>query len=296
MGQWLISLFLILQSVVSINTALAQSTTTTAEADVQTSTESKPLPLTFSWLSMFYGPRLVEPTRTSVPSSWAGGELAMSVQNQTGIRFHVSDSVTITPTFDFEYRFTDPWDSTIGNEFALTYDSFIRFYHSNLKTIRLSGADLNFAGEVRWFFPTSDFSRSIHSLGSIRAGINPSLSLDNSNFSFSMVAFGRYWVQVHQTLPYDESASLSRFTLYVGPQVNYKVSERITAWVLYESLVTFDTFGIPNTIYPEQSLADVEPGVDIRLNDTVSITPYLNWFTSQPLKTISVNLNASIAI
>lgn len=279
-------------SSVTVPASINPANTSTATATVEGAKE-KALPLSISATSYLYGPTVTDPTAGSTTAYTAGDVWGLSAQNQIALKYKLTDKMAITPVFDFVYQFTDPTSGGADRRASLMYDSYIKLSRSGIIEKNIQGNDFALDADARLFVPSSEGSRENNTLGGLRVSINPSLQFGKSAFSLSSVNHMRYWFQT-QDKGTKSGSPLPRTQLYTGPQINYKFSEAVTAWVLYEATVVFDTAGIPNTRNPNRSLVDLEPGVDIKLGKRVSLSPYLNWYTSQPISTTSMNLTASV--
>jgi hypothetical protein len=298
MGRALI-LISILICLVNTNAARAEEeeATSTASTMLQKEIEeSEVSPFSLQMLSFFYGPPIANPTSNQSPVPTIGYASGLSVQNQLGLRYEFQPTWSLTPTADFEYRVTDPFNKGIGQSFALTYDSFIKLMKSNLVDFDIAANTLSFDLDLRYYVPTSSFSRENGTLGSARAALNSSLYLPHSNFSFSAVGAVRYYFQQYYYRHDERTAALAQATYYAGPQVNYRINDNVTLWSLFELSITQDTVGGSTAANPQKSVADIEPGVDFKVTKGVYLSPYLNWFTNQGLDTTSINMTASISI
>lgn len=289
-------------TVVDIPSSSSSSTPSSNPVNTSTATTSigtsmrRTLPLSIAGTSFFYGPPVTAPTRSSTTAFTKGGVWGLSLQNQIAAKYSLTSDLSITPVFDFVYQLTDPTNGGAYRRVSMMYDSFIKVAKAGLFRGKLFGQKASLDCDTRIFVPTSESSRENGTRGSVRMSVIPSIELNRSNFSLSMVNHARYWIQSNDRQALDHLATLPRLQLYTGPQLNYQFAPQITAWILYEATVVVDTAGIPNTRNSNRSLADVEPGVDIKINDRVSVTPYLNWYTNQPLSTTSMNLNANIVM
>jgi hypothetical protein len=271
--------------------------TSTASAVLQKQTEeSEPSALSLQLLSFFYGPPVTNPTSNETPVPTIGYVSGLSVQNQLGLKYEFQPDWSLTPTADFEYRITDPFNKGTGQSFALTYDSFIKLMKTSLVNFNIGENNLNFDLDLRYYVPTSTFSREHGTLGSARVAVNPSYYLPHSNFSFSAVGAFRYYFQQYYHRHDDRTSALAQTNFYAGPQVNYRVNDSVMLWSLFELSVTLDTVGGSTAANPQKSIADIEPGVDIKVTKGIYISPYLNWFTNQDLGTTSLNMTASLSI
>jgi hypothetical protein len=121
------------------------------------------------------------------------------------------------------------------------------------------------------------------------------------------VIFGKYYIQsqdaqtITASTPVNELGvpmpnPLRRFEVYAGPQVNYAFNDRVTAFVLYEASVIYDTHGMPDTLDPKNTNADLNPGVALKLHDKFTLIPNLLWYTLLPVNTTALNVAASISL
>lgn len=224
------------------------------------------------------------------------GTAAVSVQNQLGMRYELAPSLSITPVFDFEYLLQGPDGSAPSEKLALSYDSFLKLYATDVFEAKGHDGTLAMDAELRAFVPTSKASRDNGTIGSLRAAVYPALRFEDSNFWVSSAANVRYWFQTRDTWADGSGAKLQRVNVYGGPQLNYRISESVVAWFLYEAYAALDVSGHPNTRDPSISHTDIEPGVDIFLSRRFVVTPYLNWYLNQHISTVSINLNASVTL
>ena len=267
--------------------------TSTASAAIE-AVPRRGLPISIDATSMFYGPTVSNPGRGATTAFTRDEVWGLSVQNQIAAKYKISEKMAITPVFDFVYQLTDPNNGGADRRASLMYDSYIKLSRTGLAAAKIAGNEITLDGDIRYFVPSSEYSRENKNLGGARLSLNPSVQFGRSPVSLSSVNHMRYWFQTRETNA--AGGMLPRMQLYTGPQLNYKFSDAVTAWVLYEATVVFDTAGMPNTRIPGRSVTDIEPGVDIRISERASLTPYLNWYTSQPIKTTSVNLTATLAV
>jgi hypothetical protein len=259
--------------------------------------------LSLSLTSFYYGPPIGELGSKETAASRAGYTLGLSIQNQLALRYRLSPALSVIPVFDFEYQLTDPHNAGANEGFVLSYDSYIKLRHSKLTDAQSSAGRFTLGGDVRYYVPTSEFSRANDSPGSVRATLTPHFQFKRSRFSIGMLTFARYWIQT-QTYQVptrfnpvrSKTTPLPQLTLYAGPQVTYDVTDRVAAWLLFEGYLTIDTIGVTSAERPGRSLYDIEPGVDFQVTRQIYVSPYLNWYTNQPLSTVSLNITARFTI
>jgi hypothetical protein len=284
----------------------AQGVETAEETQEQALAQGDSRPYMFSLTSFLTGPPLSNPVSNETVAYIEGNTLGLSLENQLGLVWFAADNLTVTPVFDFEYQFTDPHRGGDAKGLSLTYDSFLRVYRSDLVRTPVGPHAFTIDVEGRAFVPTSQYSRGNGTLGGARLAVNPGFEVANSPFSFFVVTFARYWFQT-QALESRSAAGnavslqtrdrgLPQWQFYMGPQVNYRVSPTMRAWFLVETSRTLDTLGYTNTSDPRASLTDIEPGVDLHLTRSLTLSPYLNWFIQQPISTMSFNMTANFTL
>lgn len=256
----------------------------------------------FSYVSFFTGPPVSDLRSDETAAARDGFSLGLALQNQLGVRYWLTDQLSVTPVFDFEYQLTDPHKNNTSGV-ALVYDSFIKTKYVDALKGYIENNKLSVDLEARYYVPVSEFSRENGSYGSIRLAAIPGLDVPDTNLQISVLTYYRYWMQTnfyqvstrYNIVP-KNTVGLPEHTFYIGPQINYRISKTFNAWLLYEQSHTIDTLGFASTSDPRRSHSDIEPGIDIRLMNGVYISPYLNWYTNQPIETTSVNLITSITI
>lgn len=293
--------------VLSLSAAYAQSTSTvvtpptntvSANADLTAvQPEKKSFPLSVSTDSYFYGPQVQDPFSDATTADTAGDpKQGLLTRHVIGFKYKLSKKVSITPNIDFFYQLTDP-AKTASQSSAGQFrwrDCYVKVGHSSIFETDLNTSHFSLPVDFRYYAPTSKGSRDSSSAGSVRASLNPSLQFGHSDFSLSTVNYVRYWIQTQESY---KGRPLIQSELYTGPQLNYQMGSIATAFVLYEAAIQFNTLGQSTPgIDPNASLTDLEPGVELHLNDRITVTPYLNWFLNQPVSSTTINLNANFRL
>lgn len=302
--------------------ALAQSTSTTvpSSADPSAAPQSvtdaevvgakkKKLPIGLSTDSTIWGPRVNTPDANKITTDTNNKNESFDgiyLRQKIAGKYAIDDKTAIKPTLDFDFQLTDPEKEKTGIRQFRWRDSYVTLSRKSLIETNLKGNDVALDGDVRWFVPSSEKSRMNNTVGAARLSLNPSIQIGKSPLSFSMANYAKYWFQtrnndIRKADKHNANGAnttpLAMFEMYSGPQVNYAFTDKVTAFVLYEGYVNFDTSGMPNSKTKKDiSLIDVEPGVNLQLHDRVSVTPFLNWFTNQPLYTTTFNLNAAFTL
>lgn len=263
----------------------------------KSSDASTPSPFYLSMLSFLYGPSLNDPASGETPTTYMGNPDGITIQNQVGVGLLLTDNISIQPVFDFELVMTDPNANYKKDQyFSLTYDSYIKFNYSSIFEVETDAARYGLSADVRYFVPTSDFSRDNNSAGSARLTLTPGVQFAHSRISLGFVNFVRYYFQKQLYQTNNRNVALPELMIYTGPLINYQINDRFGVWLLGEASMTRDTLGHWNNKDASRSLVDLEPGLDIRVNKYFTLSPYLNWFVNRSISTTSVNLMASVTL
>lgn len=243
----------------------------------------------------YYGPALTDPGARKRADAGKDIYEPIYIRNQINLGYRIQEKTTLSGVADFDYWLSDVSGNPANKGFHWR-DCFVKLKRSDLMNRDIGGHALTLDGDLRYYMPTSKFSRITDSYGSVRVSLNPSLQFNDSRWSITTVNYVRYFLQKHRNIPGNQDAPLSSLLLYTGPQVNYMFSDRASGFLLMEANVMFDTHGIPNTRDDNASLVSLQPGVAVNVSDRVVLTPSLNWFTNQPLETTSFHLTADISL
>jgi len=283
-------------------TAFAQSSTTAATAGTSvtnaevTAPKAKELPIQILTSSTLNGPRVNTPTDNKITGASDDREAFEGIytREQLGVKYIINEKTSIKPTVDFNYRLTDPTPAKNNRQFHWR-DSYVNLSRTGVIEETVAGNAAAMDLGLRAYVPTSQSSRDNNTLGGARLALYPSLEIGKTGFSLSNESYARYWFQQHENN--DKGKSLIMAELYTGPQLNYAVNDKVNAFVLFEAIVDYDKSGMPtNSTDPKASQCDFEPGVDLKLHKNVTVSPFLNWYTNQPMYTTTLNINASIRL
>ncbi len=267
------------------------ATSTTSQSVTQGSSvapEAKKLPINMSFLTMMFGPQVSDPVSSMTSSDSIGGKSGLGTRNFLSMTYKLSEKLSLTPVLDFNYQLTD------NDRGASLNDAYIRLKRKEILSSNIGIHPVSMDADIRYYAPTSQGARDNNAIGAVRTSLYPSVQIAKSRFSLSGLFFAKAWMQTQDTNA--KGKNLNMVQLYSGPQISYAVSDKISAFILQEANVVYNTAGIPNSRDPNTSLVDLEPGVDIQVNDRVTLSPYLNWYTNQNISTTSVNLNADIKL
>jgi len=264
--------------------------TSVAEADLTKPKETKKLPIAVGALSFFNGPRANNPVSRSTTDDSLKAKTGLNTRHQLSMRYFLNKQWNIMPVMDFDFQLTDnDPKGTHARQFRWR-DAFVRLNNTGLISHDFGVNHFVMPGDLRVYLPTSKGSRDADTIGGLRLSLNPGMTFGKSRFSLSAANYIRVWGQRK------EDGNLPQFELYTGPQLNCAVSDHVNAFVLYEAVGRKLQSGGWAAKGTERSTMDLEPGMDFRLHQRLTLTPYLNWFVNQPLWTTTVNLNANITL
>lgn len=258
--------------------------------------KKKELPISLSDDMYFYGPELSDITKGQTSDDSIDAKTGLSTRHKIGLKYKVTKDISITPTADLVYQLTDPnnggADKGMRNKMK---DPYVKISKKNLIVGKIGNNETSTEAQIRYYAPMSASSRDNKLNGKVEADLYPTMKIGKSRFSAVMFSFVRYHLNSQKFDSATGESPLTEMLLYTGPQVNYSISDNVTAYVLYEAAMPFNTIGqSANAFAPTASLTDLEPGISFQVNKAISITPFLNWYTNQQLKTTSINLNATI--
>ncbi len=273
---------------------VSNSSVATVQMDEQG--KKKELPVSLSDDLYIYGPPVNDITSSSTADDSVDSKTGLSTRHKIGLKYKVTDTLSITPVADLIYQLTDPnnggADRGMHNKMN---DPYLKISKKNVINGKIGANEISTEAQVRYYAPMSAKSRDNNLNGKVELDLYPTMKIGKSRFSAEMFSFARFYINSQKFDSATGSSALTSALYYVGPQVNYSLNDNITAFVLYEAALPINTLGqSANTFAPTASLTDLEPGMSFQVNKAISITPFLNWYTNQQLKTTSINLNATI--
>lgn len=288
-------------STTSTSTTLPSSAvpTSVAVATVTPSTKLRLIPDAITDWVVFTGPSINKPTSMGTPDDSINNTQALSMEHYLGFKYKLSDSVSLVPTMDMLYNFTDP--NRDGNTRGFSWgDAYLSLRKSALINTSLGSNKLTIDGWLNYYAPTSKIERVSNTIGSIAVWANPTLQFGKSRWSLSGYSYARQYMQTNsrpQISDISPGTFLIQSKFYAGPQINYEFNDKATGFLLYEAVARIYTNGYPDWVRNSQrSLTDLEPGMMINVSKSVMLMPCLNWYLNQPVSTTSVNLNASLKL
>lgn len=283
-------------STVSSSATPSAAGTSTAEAE-SVAPKGIQLPVGLGATSFFYGPRVNTPTDNKISGDENNRDSfgAIFLRQRFNLKYKPMANTVIAPRMEFDYQLSDPSPEKKALRQFRWRDASLLVQQNAIVAQNIKGNDIGLDAYFRWYVPTSKSSRDNHTIGKARFGLMPSIAFGKSGFSLTS---DNYYIYHAQTRKYDpKGGALARSSLYTGPQLNYQINDNINAFVLYEASVDYNTEGNnTNDLSPLASQSDFEPGMDIKLHDRVTLSPYLNWWTNQPLYTTTLNLAAEFKL
>ncbi len=284
--------------------AQADSTSTTNAKKKPTNTstatanpakaEKKALPVSVSTNSYFFGPGLIG-DKSYMADDSPDAKTGLFSRHALRVKHELNKTVSVSAVGEGDIQHTIMPGSEEKMGFRLR-DPYARIDKTDLIATKVAGNELNVDGQFRVYAPLSDGSKASKNISRVSIWLNPTMKLGKSRFSISALNYARYWIQSKDFHPVT-SSPLTRMDFYTGPSLNYDINDKTQAFLYYEAEITYNTLGQSELNYaPTKSMTDLEPGVSFQATKAVSITPFLNWYTNQELKTTSVNLNAAIKL
>ena len=268
------------------------SNSSVASASI-TKAEKKPLPISANLSSTLFGPTANDIDGGKTADSAIDAEMGLFSRHTLGVKYSLMKDLSVAAVGEGDVQHTILPGSSEAKGFTMR-DPYVKISKANLINTSIKGNALAVDSQVRMYAPLGKSSKAANTISKVSLFMNPTLNIGKSRFSISAANYARYFIQSKELHPKTNSP-MTQMDFYTGPQLNYEVSDKISAFVLYEAEMTYDTLGRSETNYaPNNSKTDLEPGVSLQLGKAVNLTPFLNWYTNQRLSTTSVNLNASI--
>lgn len=267
------------------------------------------LPFNIYYSGFFYGPHVGSMTETSrhddtihnsapasdgtsMPESMAGLEM----RHQPGIGKTLSQNYSISGVLDFATRFTDPNPraGVPSNTGFFWKDSFVRLNRSAVNIYKKRSFNFSIGGDMRVYVPSSKVARDANTVGALRFSLSPGIVFNNM-FSLATVSYVKAWLQTKDRALGGGALPVVEF--YSGPQFNFSPINRLNFYVLYEATLTRNSDGHWNN-EPRMlnATTDVEPGVNIKITNNLTLSPFLNWYPALPLSTTNANLEITASL
>lgn len=268
------------------------SATSVASAATSKAAAKKEIPINLKYTLDLYGTQLTDITSDETTDNAIDAKTAIVLRHRPELKYTVNKDLSASLIPDFNTQLTDPMaDDSRGFSWN---DSYVKISRGNLAAASVKGNNITLNSALRLYAPTSKGSRDNKTVGSAQLWMNPTVQFGKSAFSLDLYNFAQYYVQTEKFSP-KSGSPLTQMRFYTAPQLNYAFNDNVSAYVLYDNIVKFNTLGQPENSYsPTSSQSDVEPGMSIQVSKAVNLSPYINWYTNQSIKTSTINLNASI--
>lgn len=283
------------------------SNVSTAEAKPEETGAGFKLPFNLNYNATFFGPELARPTEYWAPSARMSDQNDPATQDFVFVRHtatigrDLGKGLNLSANAYFNTVVTDP--ANTGNTKGFFWnDSYLKLAKPDVAEADIGGSKLGLGGDVRYYAPTSRVSQLNENRGQLRLSVNPNLRLGDSIFSITSVNYAKYWFNSREYAANSNgTAPMTLLELYTGPQVNAQVTDWLNVFVLYEAILHRDTFGdwdnsADSARYSGVALTDIEPGMDIQIGKHITVSPFLNWYPTLPLETMTWNLSLNAAL
>ncbi len=274
----------------------AANSTSVATVPMNEAGKKKELPISLTDDFYVFGPQVSDLNSMQTSDDAIDAKTGLSTRHKIGLKYKLKPDLAITGVADLVYQLTDPTnggaDRGMHNRMN---DPYLKISKKNLINGKIGKNEISTEAQIRYYAPMSAGSKNNDLKGKAELDLYPTMKIGKSRFSAEMFSFARYYMNTSKFDAATGTRPLTAMLFYVGPQINYSLSDSITAFTLYDAVMTYNTLGqSAPTTNPAGSLVDLEPGISFQVNKAISITPYLNWYTNQSIETTSVNLNATI--
>lgn len=239
--------------------------------------------------SVYFGASVSDPGGLNQPNdiSVDGGDgLRVFIRNVPQLGYYINPNlligavarVDIFPTHQVDYG----WE-----------DSFVRIQAPKL----IDRGAFNMVGDLRAYFPTSNWQQNNGENVSIQTRVVPSWVIPNSRFTLAMVLYHQWTShssKVDQVDAYAKNAWDSE--IYAGPNISYQMTPTLALTALYE----VDAVQLANTPFGTyisdtrsgNGYTDFEPGLSWDVTPNINISPFLNMYPGSDfsLDTTSINV------
>lgn len=227
--------------------------TSAAAIPAQTSTTTTPVAkksfrdiFSMKYSIAVFGPAVSSPLSGYQPDLETGTNSTSQVssENALAFRFKLSDKVTLAPTLFWFLTAGGGEQVGSGQTFGL-YDPYVTLSHSAL----YSAGTYNVSGYLRGYAPTATVNQNANLLPYFRANLTQAYEIPNSRWSVELPTFVQWYPRTNTSQVIGSDAANPKkgvidgktgvgkdaLRLYMGPAVNYKVSDSFTAGVLFEA-------------------------------------------------------------
>jgi hypothetical protein len=264
----------------TIRTSAAAPSTVTATPQSVTNAQASSSPAWYSkfglrWDGVFYGPGVTD-VNTYQPDLYNKSSLgqpdqgSIFVRNAIGTTYAIGNGWFVGATLR-----ADVYPSEVNRDYFID-DSYVRIMNPKL----VNRGNFNMSGDLRFYLPTSQGSRTVGQSISVVTQFIPSYSFENSRWSVGAImrqqSYTHYsWV----------NSSAMDTDAYFGPNVNYQISPTVSVGVLYEMeavhyqgtaafAFTTQNYSNPGLMTP----TDIEPNLSWDITPRVNFNPFLNLY------------------
>ena len=233
-------------------------------------------PFAMNYFGVLYGPSVADPSSYQPNANGAvDSSLPLLVRNYMTVTYGLSHAVSISATAPWI------WQPVLNQELGAK-DPYFRVADNEI----FSTEHFSLYGDARFHAPVTTESRAADLLAGVQAFMIATYQVPGSRFTWGSYLSARYNVFGSQGTGNDT-------ILYAGPNLAYQLSPKLALTTLYEMGASH--------IYKDKNFAlnndgtDLEPGLKWDLTKTVSVNPYLNFFTGNKMNLTSTSLGMTLS-
>jgi len=249
---------------------------------------------------LFQGAKVTDPVSRIMPDPITGKDDPsgqININHNVSAGYQLSKSVALTAVLDC--------DSNAGTQTWKTFemrDPWLRLAKTGL--VKAGNYTLN--ADLRLFAPTSIRSGS---RSDVSAAGDRSETVANRNFTigtktvsqlsipgsrFSAVMYNRVYVYSQTAFgELNQGSGGRQFRLYMGPELDYQISPKVTAWLLYEADGYHHSVAMKDGSRWEAG-TDLEPGISWDVTPNLNLSPFVDIKTGGTISLDTTQIGLSV--
>jgi len=261
----------------------AQADTGTSKASVKKVLGLDVDKMILRWDGLFTGAKVTDLLSPVTPDINTGKDdmtSPININHNLSLGYNLSPSLALTGVLDFDTN-----AHIDGGDMLQMRDPWLRLNKSGL----IKRGNLTMNADLRVFAPTSVKSGSVDAKTGdlnrvVTVGSKQVTTLTIPGSRFDLVAYSRLYL-------YGAVADHTKvMRLYLAPSVEYQISPKVTASLLFESDNYINANSHPTTY------TDLEPGVSWDITPNVNFSPFLDLKTSGSINMDTTQIGATFGI
>ena len=229
-----------------------------------------------NYYGVFYGPSIQDPSTFQPNSSGViDHTLPLLVRNYMSLSYSVSKVIAVSATAPWVWK-------PVQNQELQAKDPYFRLADNEL----FSTDQFNLYGDARFHAPVTTESRNSDLLAGLQTFFIASYQVPGSRLTWASYFSARYNI-------FGSQGTGSDTVLYAGPNLAYQLTPSVSLTTLYEMGASH--------VYKDKIFAlnndgtDLEPGIKWDINKSVSVNPYLNFFTGNKVSLTSTSIGMTMS-